>query len=202
MTQAKKPYIPPTAKPTVNAPAPHNKGREWFIQYLVNKNGWTSGAELGIWRGRTFLHLLEHCPQLTVIGVDLWAPQPDNPGPENWVDWPHQKYEAHVRKMSQKFGERAVIIKDTTDNAAEQVEDNSLDFVFIDADHSTDAVERDIRTWHPKVKDTGWIIGHDINWDTVCPVVEHHLPGYIIGPDNVWARPKGRLGIIITQVEI
>lgn len=202
MSLAKKPHIPPMAKPTVNVPSPYNRGRERFIQYLVNQMGWTRGAELGIWRGRTFLHLLKECPQLTMIGVDLWAPQPDNQGPENWIDWPHEKYEAHVRNMSEQFSGRALIVKDTTDNAAEMVEDGTLDFVFIDADHSSEAVERDIRNWHPKVRDGGWIIGHDINWESVQPVVERLLPGYIVGPDNVWARPKGELGVVVGQVEI
>jgi hypothetical protein len=128
-----------------------------------------------------------------MIGVDLWQEQPDNPGPENYVNWPHQKYETYVRKMSEPFGSRAIIIKDSTDNAVKRIQDNTLDFVFIDADHSSEAVERDIRNWHPKIKDKGWIIGHDINWDTIQPVVERLVPNYIVAHDNVWARPKGEL---------
>jgi predicted O-methyltransferase YrrM len=39
--------------------------------------------------------------------------------------------------------------------------DESLDFVFIDADHSYEAVKRDIAAWLPKVKSGGIIAGHD-----------------------------------------
>jgi len=164
--------------------------REQWIAALANEHGWTRGAELGIWRGRTFLFVLQSCPQLTLVGVDLWAPQPDNKGPETWEDWPHAQHEKKVRAAAQKFGERAIIIKDWTNEAAKQVEDESLDFIFVDADHSAEAVRNDIVTWMPKVKSTGAIIGHDINWPTVKGIADDLLPGYVIGPDNAWGRPK------------
>ena len=179
------------SKPTIKLP-PHRGrfDREHWIAHLANQYKWTIGAELGIWRGRTFLHLLEHCPNLTLIGVDLWEPQPDNQGPETWENWPHEQYEKDVRNRARKYGKRAIIIKNWTDKAAEQVEDNSLDFVFVDADHSTEAVRNDFITWIPKVKDSGFLIGHDINWPTVKCVADELVPGYVIGPDNAWGRQK------------
>ncbi len=164
--------------------------REHWLAGLVEQNGWTRGAELGVKDGRTFLHLLKTCPGLTMIGVDLWAPQPDNPGPETYVDWPHEQMERRVRERARRFGSRAIVLKMWTDEAVHEVEDQSLDFIFVDADHSTEAVRADIANWWPKVKDTGWIIGHDIDWETVRAVAEELLPGYIIGPDNAWGRAK------------
>ena len=40
-------------------------------------------------------------------------------------------------------------------------EDERLDFVFIDANHSYEACLEDIRLWFPKVKPNGVIAGHD-----------------------------------------
>ena len=164
--------------------------REQWIAGLANQHGWTRGAELGVWEGRTFLYVVENCPQLTLVGVDIWATQPDNEGPETWENWQHEEYEKDVRKKAKQFGERAVVIKDWTVAAADQIEDASLDFIFVDADHSTEAVRADIKAWWPKVKDTGWILGHDINWPTVRVVADELLPGYIIGPDNARGRAK------------
>lgn len=49
--------------------------------------------------------------------------------------------------------------------ASRLYDDASLDFVFIDADHSYAAVSRDIDAWIPKVKKGGIIAGHDYcNW--------------------------------------
>jgi hypothetical protein len=191
------------AKPTIEidpawrAPNPYwfdqpRIDREQWITALVKEHGWIRGAELGVWKGRTFLFILENCPDLSMVGVDLWAPQPENEGLETYdgEEWQHKKFERNVRKQAKKFGDRATIIKDWTTKAAEQVEDDSLDFIFVDADHSTEAVRNDIQTWWPKVKDTGWIIGHDINWPIVKVVADELLPGYVIGPDNAWGRPK------------
>jgi cephalosporin hydroxylase len=45
--------------------------------------------------------------------------------------------------------------------AANQYDNNSLDFVFIDAAHEYESVKSDIETWYPKVKSGGFIGGHD-----------------------------------------
>lgn len=191
----------PNATPTIDINQISERGnyrgiikpfREHWLSHLANKHQWSRGAELGVWKGRTFLHLLKRCPKLTMIGVDLWAPQPTNNGPENYVDWNHAEFEKNVRKQSEQYGGRAIIYKMSTLEAAEHVADESLDFVFIDADHSSEAVRNDITVWSSKVKPSGMILGHDINWPTVKIVIDELCPSYEVGPDNVWATWKDR----------
>ena len=45
--------------------------------------------------------------------------------------------------------------------AANQYDNNSLDFVFIDASHEYESVKADIEAWYSKVKSGGFIGGHD-----------------------------------------
>lgn len=45
--------------------------------------------------------------------------------------------------------------------------DNSLDFVFLDDDHSTGHVLKELAAWYPKVKPGGWLSGHDLSWPSV-----------------------------------
>ena len=63
--------------------------------------------------------------------------------------------------------------------AAAQFADSSLAFIFIDADHSADAIEKDIRSWLPKLKPDGWMAGHDYcSFRSVAEVVNRLLPGH------------------------
>jgi hypothetical protein len=179
--------VPPPVPPTLAMPVRWK--RFDVLRELTLHHGWTRGAELGLWHGRTIVHLLAHCGELTMIGVDLWQPQPDNPGPEGYEGWDHQQHEQIARRSLRPYGSRATIIKDWTAKAAEQVPDGSLDFVFVDADHSEAGCRRDIEAWLPKIKLSGWMIGHDITWPGVRTAVDDLLPGYEIGPDVTWLRP-------------
>lgn len=59
--------------------------------------------------------------------------------------------------------------------AAGHVVDESLDFVFIDAIHSFEAVSSDLNAWFPKVRRGGLVAGHDVSWSGVREAVEQFL---------------------------
>ena len=44
---------------------------------------------------------------------------------------------------------------------AKEVKNETLDFVYIDALHDYDSVMEDLRAWYPKVKNGGYVAGHD-----------------------------------------
>ena len=68
---------------------------------------------------------------------------------------------ATFNATSKRYGSRSRVINEDSLIAAAQVKDGSLDFVFIDGDHTYEACKRDIIAWLPKVKEGGWITGHD-----------------------------------------
>lgn len=171
--------------------------REHVIEKFAKLHGWKVGVELGVWKGRTFKHLLNALPNLELTGVDLYAPQPENMGPEKWIkgenghDWDHNVYYSDIVNFCSNKNGRGKIIRDYTYNAAKSFEDNSLDFVFIDADHSYEAVKKDIEDWHEKVKIGGYVFGHDIDWPSVKTAVEEKYgSNYIVEDDNVWYHVK------------
>lgn len=130
----------------------------------VKDNGWTAGAELGVKDGRVCKYLLEACPALHLIGVDTMCHKPENEGPgKERYDWDWASHRSKVRALEQAHPQRFNFMEMDTSQASLEVADGSLDFVFIDADHSYDGVSTDIAHWAPKVRRGGMIYGHDID---------------------------------------
>ena len=65
--------------------------------------------------------------------------------------------------MLNHFGKykNAIIIKDYSQNACKCFENNFFDWVYIDANHTYDAIFNDINNWWPLIKNNGYICGHD-----------------------------------------
>jgi hypothetical protein len=64
--------------------------------------------------------------------------------------------------------DRFEVIISTSDKAASNFEDNSVDVIFIDAGHSFEAVLADLKAWYPKMKNQSIMSGHDYNaWEGV-----------------------------------
>jgi len=51
--------------------------------------------------------------------------------------------------------------------AAKEFSDSYFDFIYIDADHSYQAVKDDLNAWYPKLKVEGIICGHDFSIEDV-----------------------------------
>ena len=77
-----------------------------------------------------------------------------------------------VRSNLQKFEGRAKLLREKSWDAAGQFEDNSLDLVYIDGDHTYQGVVKDLMFWFPKVRKGGMICGDDIGWPGVKRAVD------------------------------
>lgn len=62
--------------------------------------------------------------------------------------------------------------------AAKQYDDNSIDFIMIDGEHSYEAVKADIQAWLPKMKSGGVMTGDDAFSDQVRRAAEEELAKY------------------------
>lgn len=59
------------------------------------------------------------------------------------------------------FKDKVTIIKGLTNEVANQVPDNSLGLLYIDACHEYQCVKTDLELYYPKVVSGGLVCGHD-----------------------------------------
>ena len=154
--------------PMTYASSDHRNRRERFLNDLVRHHDWHTGAEVGVRFGRTLFHLLDNNPKLTMWAVDKDISQ------------------FHNAQVQKRYNSRLQVLSGTSWDMAAVVPDASLDFFFIDAGHGYKSVKRDLEAWIPKLKPTGWFIGHDINFPAVNRAVMDQFGRYEVGPDNVW----------------
>ena len=74
-------------------------------------------------------------------------------------------------------------------------EDESIDFIYIDGEHTYESVKRDISLYLPKIKNGGIISGHDYHdvWPGVVQAVDELLgkPDGVFG-DHSWCKLVNR----------
>lgn len=120
-------------------------------------------AEVGVANGAFSKVIAATCAPRRLILVDAWA-KIDDPAymadPNNRSLAEGERNYEHVRSL---FADNAAvdIHRALSHDAARDVADGSLDWVYIDAMHTRDAVLSDLRTWGAKVRDDGLIMGHD-----------------------------------------
>ena len=134
--------------------------REQIGEFLKYYNLNNVGVELGSFKGQFANTILNNWGGKLLM-VDVWR------------ELPHQEYDdasnhrEHIDAYSQAmdnikgFEDRAYMLRMKGEHACDFISDGSLDFVYIDANHTYQAVKDDIRLWYPKVKSGGIIMGHD-----------------------------------------
>ncbi len=70
------------------------------------------------------------------------------------------------------------ILRMSSKEASNIIQDNTLDVVYIDACHTYESVKEDIKLWYPKVRIGGFICGHDYilpYWEGVVKAINECL---------------------------
>ena len=142
--------------------------RRYYLDWLIKEHDIKVIAEVGVRDGRTTFYLLDQNPNLIIYAIDKSIS------------------EFYNNEIKQRYGNRLIPIEALSTDGAKRILDNSLDLVFIDADHSYDWVKKDIAAYKPKLKKGGWLTGHDIDFPGVNRAVNEVIVKYDVGPNNVW----------------
>lgn len=138
------------------SPIPVARGRDWLADEFARR-GYTKGAEIGVWKGEYSEVLCRANPGLQLLCVDPWAWYPAYLPQKNKKDLKAAWREAAARLARY----HCTLHRALSTDAAKTVPDGSLDFVFIDGNHSYRFVLQDLAAWTPKIRPGGILAGHD-----------------------------------------
>lgn len=175
-----------------------NAGRK-VLARVLNDVGVRTGIEIGTWRGESALQWCEAIPGLRLTCIDPYAPYHANAKQDILDQWYKEAQETFGTS-----GHNIDLWRMSSRDAVLRFEDASVDFVYIDGDHTFDAVMMDLLLYAPKVKQNGIVVLHDYFRARDGGVVEavdaytrHHLvsPWYVtydFAPTAFWQRNAER----------
>jgi SAM-dependent methyltransferase len=137
-----------------------NVGRIDFIRW-IRELGFTVGAEIGVDHAKFSEQMCESNPQLKLYGIDPYLKYSEYNEYKDQAEmdgiYEHAKalMAVHMKKG------RYELIRKKSEDAVKDFEDESLDFVYIDANHEGDYPLEDIQMWAKKVRPGGIVAGHD-----------------------------------------
>lgn len=141
-------------------------------------------VEVGCWKGKSTVYLakkvIECRKDILILAVDHFKGSSE-----------HQT-RPDVTQIWDIFLENITGLEDTIKpmrmdslTAAGKLSEGSVDFVFIDAEHTEEAVRNDINAWRPKLKPSGIIAGHDIFGPEVRAAVKGSF-SHFVEDGNIW----------------
>ena len=135
--------------------------------------------ELGSWHGRSTVAIRQALPATAQLyAVDSFSGDQVTSGAFD---------EAELERFMSNTSPHGPIepVASDTLTAAARFSERSVDMVFVDADHSYDAVRRDLLAWAPKLKHGGVMCGHDWGWVGVRVAVRETYGGVGVF-ESIW----------------
>lgn len=117
------------------------------------------GVEIGVDRAEFSKILCHGNPQFRLYGIDPYVVYPEYT--ENYTEETFSETKKEAATRMTPFMRQFTFMYEFSEDAAKKFEDNSLDFVYIDANHEGEFPLIDMRTWWPKLKEGGIMSGHD-----------------------------------------
>lgn len=159
--------------------------RAWRSGYsafpsVVRQRGLARGVEVGVAFGGHSEAILSTGVVDKLFGVDSYRHRDGYDDPMNLPQPVFDRLAQRVIDRLKAFGERFELVREDSVPAGVRFEDGSLDFVYLDADHSEEGVSADLCTWAVKVREGGVIAGHDYG--------HRDFPGVKRAVDRFFAR--------------
>jgi len=118
--------------------------------------------EVGVWKGEFAQQILTQCRFLQkYYMIDPWANLPDWNKPFNVAPEAFEGVYEEAMTKTQFASSKRVVLRGRTKEVIGTIPDNSLDFAYIDGDHTLRGITVDLIRILPKIKESGLIGGDD-----------------------------------------
>jgi hypothetical protein len=124
-------------------------------------------VEIGVWRGKFSRQILDTVNPLHLALIDPWEHFDDGDKTDAFAGRTQkQRFEDIYNDVCQQFineveSGQVSIMRELSDTAIKQFEDQTIDFAYIDGDHSYEGVCADLAALFPKMRDEGIIAFDD-----------------------------------------
>lgn len=144
----------------LNKPSPieiPNVGRNDMAKWFYDWN-FMVGAEIGVEEGKFSTVLCDANPNAKLYCVDSWQPYPEYRASLVNGDGLYRAFEDTKERLK---GRNVEFVRAYSMDAVKKFKNDSLDYVYIDANHELPYCMDDLVYWSEKVKPGGIIAGHD-----------------------------------------
>lgn len=119
-------------------------------------------AEIGVFRGDFAVKVLRNCDKIkTYYMIDPWRHLEDWNKPANIDNTLFNRLYQATLKRTDFAGNKRVVLRGKTMEVIDDIPDGTLDFSYIDGDHTLRGITIDLIKVYPKIKTGGWIGGDD-----------------------------------------
>ena len=143
--------------------------------------GFKTGCEVGVHAAKNALVIFQSIPGVKLYLVEPYADHECSIA--KWGEYNKNNVSSHAnaRKTAHEIlkNYNTEWLEMFSEDAASKIENNSLDFVYIDAEHFYDFAMLDIILWTRKIKIGGIVSGHDYDyWEPDKPKVARAVNDY------------------------
>ncbi len=161
----------PDIKAPVRAPGWFGEGTDQLLSSVLNHDTRVV-VELGAWLGMSTRFIADVAPNATVISIDHWQGSPEHQTSEEWRSMLPTLYETFLA-LCWRYRDQIIPLKMTTVEGLKKVHQFGVepDVVFIDAEHSHEAVMAELELAH-RLFPHALLVGDDFDWQPVQSAVQ------------------------------
>ncbi len=131
-----------------------------FINYVQSARI----LEIGVWKGEFSAYVLAKCGSINDYHMlDPWRKLPSWNKPLNVDDSTFEHAFREAMANTEFAAEKRAVLRGTTVEMIDRVPNDSLDFVYIDGDHTLRGISIDLINSYSKLKPGGYLAGDDLS---------------------------------------